>query len=286
MTWRASTRIENSNKIQKISPPISSDIVLDFLRTACAPTTILELVQHMLQSGGLDRSQHGIYVAKRRAQRALEHLRDTGVAISVPVPGWRKHLWTLRTRESEFWPKGRPHAAGNYTDTEKVMETLQRAPGLISVNEIVDQIAIAMGERPRSKRVHHLGCRVRGCLHFHREQGSVFQILYAGTQKQLWLLASRKDELLPDSISRADGTILNDASVLSIIRASKKPSTAPEIARAVIANKGEIPTDRAINLALMRVREHLRQFRAEGLVRKIRTKGRRFGAWVLADATE
>jgi hypothetical protein len=87
-------------------------------------------------------------------------------------------------------------------------------------------------------------------------------------------------------VPRPDGTILNDASVLSIIQAAKTPPTAPEIAHALVANRGEIPTDRAVSLALMRVREHLRQFRAKGLVREIRTKGSRFGTWTLANKSE
>jgi DNA-binding transcriptional ArsR family regulator len=201
----------------------------------------------------------------------------------VAVPGWRKYLWALKEREEEFWPKGKPQAAGNYTDTAKIMEVLRKAPGPLPVTDIIDQVAIAFGERPRTKRTHHLGCRIRGCLHFHREQGAVIQVVFPGTQKQLWLLASRKDEFLPGREVGPNNQIVNDSGVLSILASATAPMTAPEIAKAVVLSKGELPTDRNISLAVSRVRQHLRKFFEQGLVREVRIQGSRFGGWLLTE---
>jgi hypothetical protein len=284
--WHASTTVDNSNKTQKIRPPAGSALVRDFLSTASAPATVDEIVNHLIASGKLDYSQSNLYMAKRRVQRSLNHLRDTGAAIFVPVPGWRKYHWVLKEREQEFWRDSRAKVAGNFTDTKKVLEVLSKVPRPISVAEIVDQVAIALGERPRTKRARDLGVRIRACLHFHREQGTVLQVVFERTKKQLWLLRSRKDELLPSAMIKPDGKIVNNANVLSIIASSTTPISAPEIAKVVVSVTGEMPTERNVKRATDFVRQQLRKFRSENLVHEVPIPNSRFKGWILGAEIE
>jgi len=173
--------------------------------------------------------------------------------------------------------------AGNYADTDRVLDVLGKATGLLTAADIAQQVAIASGERPRKNRLNYLGARVRGCLHFLRIQGTVLQVTYAGTQKQSWVLASRKDEILPNASARPDGRIANDATVLSILGSTRVPMTAAQIAEAMLAISGAAPTEINVQRAMYRVRHHLRDFNALGLVRDVKTKGR-LSLWVLADA--
>jgi len=82
-------------------------------------------------------------------------------------------------------------------------------------------------------------------------------------------------------VVQPNGKIINDANVLSILASASAPMNAPDLAKVVVSSKGEMPTDRNVRLATMRVREHLRRFRAQGLVLEVPMAGSRFRGWVL-----
>jgi len=150
------------------------------------------------------------------------------------------------------------------------------------VAEIARQVAIASGEQPRKKRLNYLGCRVRGCLHFLRTQGIGPPSDLCRHAEQGWVLASRKEEMLLSGAVQPDGRVTNGATVLSILRSSKGPMTAVQIAEALLAISGDPATEINTQRAVYRVRDHLRDFEALGLVRDVRTKGC-VGLWVLAE---
>jgi hypothetical protein len=55
----------------------------------------------------------------------------------------------------------------------------------------------------------------------------------------------------------------------------------PEIAKCVLSMKGDAPTERNVFLAERLVWEHLRNYSAKGLIRRVKLKGDRAGRWEL-----
>lgn len=100
---------------------------------------------------------------------------------------------------------------------------------------------------------------------------------YEGTQKQGWVLTSRKDEMPLSGAAQPDGRITNDAKVLSILGSANGPMTAVQIAEALLAISGDPQTEVNIRRAVYRVRDHLRDFAALGALHIYGASAQKFG---------
>lgn len=282
VTWRATATLENANKAQKMRPPMNLDKVLDYLTSAIEPTSVDELIKFLVRVCGLDSSRNTYSMVKTRVQKCLRHLRAIGIVVSTTVRGSRMELWALKARAHEFWPQGAPSGAENYLYTEKIKIILRKALTPLTVDEVRGQIVSASGQRPSKRRLYQLGCQIRANLHALREQGLVSVVTIAGRKRDGWFLTERAAEILPSGSPTSDGRYVNECPVLSKLSAHD-PIIAPDIAKSILEESGEIPTERNIRNALGRVRGRLRQLRGQGSAIEVQISGSRFAGWCLSE---
>jgi len=279
--WSASTVVESTNKVHKTSAPTNTELIVRFLREASDPESAANLATKIRSACGLRGTEHDLFVAKTRVERALGYLQKQGVAAFVILPGVRRYRWLLTEREQEFFPKGLPSRASNFAYSDATIKALQTASAPITGGDIVKQIVTATGERARSKRLRMIDAAVRACLHDLRQKGVVLQLTFIDVQKTSWILAARSDELCPGLEFDAAGAARNIPRVLTILGSTDRPITARAISDQLLALNRDAPTKENQFHMDWRVRHHLRRYRAEGLARPVKIEGNQSNGWLL-----
>jgi len=136
------------------------------------------------------------------------------------------------------------------------------------------------GERPTDSRLNTIKCRLRICLSYHREAGTIVPVNVPGSSAFGWVLAEREAELRPRSTGPVKpGTL--DAQIRATMDSGDGRLTASEIAARVFAELPPSPTMRKHTLRSVqnRVSTFLRSHRRNGDVVPIIIKGKKAQAW-------